>query len=152
MKQTKFKMSLKVILAFIFSIVTILAMTFTSSPEMTMVNAGTSVQYLDANGDMQTATDATEVSSVSDTTVPVYWTDGTYVVTGEKTLSCSIRIDGDVTLILRDNATLTCNGISVYNYHGEKLTICAQSTGANMGTLKAQVKGSTTTDNGQASS
>ena len=112
--------------------------------------ASTSVQYLDENCELQTATDAIEVNSVSDTTVPVYWTSGWYVVTGEKTLSCSIRVDGDVKLILRDGATLTCNGVSVYNYHGEKFTVYAQSTGSNMGTLKAQVKGSTTTDNGQA--
>ena len=128
------------------------AMTFAIAPAKSAPTAyaSTSVQYLDENGELQTATDAIEVNSVSDTTVPVYWNSGTYVVTGEKTLSCSIRVDGDVKLILRDGATLTCNGVSVYNYHGEKFTVYAQSTGSNMGTLKAQVKGSTTTDNGQA--
>ncbi len=145
------KVSLGVFCA-LFAFVLILAMAFAIIPveNTPTAYASTTVQYLDENGVMQTVTDPIEVNSVSDTTNPVYWTSGWYVVTGEKTLSCSIRVDGDVKLILRDGATLTCNGVSVYNYHGEKFTVYAQSTGSSMGTLKAEVKGSTTTDNGQA--
>jgi|GEM_PF-3259335 len=145
------KVSLGVFCA-LFAFVLILAMAFAIVPveNTPTAYASTTVQYLDENGVTQTVTDPIEVNSVSGTTNPVYWTSGWYVVTGEKTLSCSIRVDGDVKLILRDGATLTCNGVSVYNYHGEKFTVYAQSTGSNMGTLKAQVKGSTTTDNGQA--
>ena len=145
------KVSLGVFCA-LFAFVLILAMAFAIIPveNTPTAYASTTVQYLDENGVTQTVTDPIEVNSVSDTTNPVYWTSGWYVVTGEKTLSCSIRVDGDVKLILRDGATLTCNGVSVYNYHGEKFTVYAQSTGSSMGTLKAEVKGSTTTDNGQA--
>ena len=151
MEQTKRNRALKVVFVAVFAFAMTLALVFATIQGTTMTaHASTSVQYLDENGETQTATDAIEVNSVSNTTVPVYWTSGWYVVTGEKTLSCSIRVDGDVKLILRDGATLTCNGVSVYNYHGEKFTVYAQSTGSNMGTLKAQVKGSTTTDNGQA--
>ena len=146
MKATTFIIGAVVIFALVFT----MAFAFAPAKNAPTAYASTSVQYLDENGVTQTVTDPIEVNSVLDTTNPVYWTSGWYVVTGEKTLSCSIRVDGDVKLILRDGATLTCNGVSVYNYHGEKFTVYAQSTGSNMGTLKAQVKGSTTTDNGQA--
>ena len=137
------KVSLGVLCAVIaFALAFAMAFAIAPAKSAPTAYASTSVQYLDENGVTQTVTDPIEVNSVSDTTNPVYWTSGWYVVTGEKTLSCSIRVDGDVKLILRDGATLTCNGVSVYNYHGEKFTVYAQSTGSNMGTLKAQVKGS----------
>ncbi|MCC8042239.1 MAG: YDG domain-containing protein, partial [Oscillospiraceae bacterium] len=91
----------------------------------------TNVTYLDANGTEQTCNSATVVTS-SDTT----WSSGWYVVNSDVTNNNRIEVSGDVNLILTDGCTLTASsGIHVYSTNS--LTIYAQSTGDNMGSLVA---------------
>ena len=65
------------------------------------------------------------------------WNEGWYVVPERGvTIGTRITVNGDVKLILRDNATLTASqGITVVG--NNKLTIYAQSKGSSMGALIA---------------
>ncbi len=65
------------------------------------------VHYLDANGVEQTANNVTKVENA---TSQVSWNAGWYVVTGEVTLSNGAVCNGDVRLILADDAKLIANG------------------------------------------
>ena len=88
------------------------------------------VPYLDENGDQQTAQNVVVLSSGS-TALAAGW----YAVTEDTTISDRIAVNDNVQLILCDNATLTASeGIQV-NSFGRSLTIYAQSTGEDMGTL-----------------
>ena len=88
------------------------------------------VPYLDANGDQQTAQNAVVLSSGS-TELAAGW----YAVTEDTTISDRIAVNGNIHLILCDNATLTASkGIQV-NGSGRSLTIYAQSTGEDKGFL-----------------
>lgn len=72
----------------------------------------------------------------TDSTDPVTWNDGWYVVTGSATFTDRITVTGNVHLILTDNCTLTASkGISVNE--GNSLTIYATSEGGSMGKLIA---------------
>ena len=66
---------------------------------------GSDVTYVDANGDTQTAPNATAVTE-NDTA----WSDGWYVVTGDITIGSRVTVNGDVHLILTDGGKLTVNG------------------------------------------
>lgn len=91
------------------------------------------VAYIDGNGDSQTCTDATAVTS-SDTT----WggTDGQtkwYVVSSDVTIGSAdsrsrITVTGSVSLILTDGCTLTING-GIEVLGGKSLTIYGQTNG-----------------------
>jgi hypothetical protein len=53
-------------------------------------------------------TTATEVSNYTDTYIN--WEAGTYVVSESKTIEATVRIKGDIDLIIKNNATLTIDG------------------------------------------
>ena len=74
---------------------------------------------------------------VENSNSPETWNAGWYVVSGEDvTIAERITVSGEVHLILEDNAKLTAEkGITVEG--SSCLSIYAQSTGSNMGKLKA---------------
>lgn len=80
------------------------------------------VNYVDENGSTQTCAIYTEVTSADSR-----WSNGWYVVTGSPLRNDgSIEVEGDVYLILADNASLEIdNGISVTE--GNSLTIYGQT-------------------------
>ncbi len=85
-------------------------------------SAADGIAYIDANGDEQVCSTATEVT-LTDTT----WSSGWYVVTGDVTIDSRINVNGDVHLILADGATLTASaGIGVNS--GNSLTIYGQES------------------------
>lgn len=97
----------------------------------------TNVPYIDASGDEQTTATATEVTA-SDTE----WSSGWYAVAGDVTISNSVRIIGDVHLILENDCSLSVTAPDNYtagiNITGSNsLTIYAQSAGSEMGSLTA---------------
>ena len=83
-------------------------------------------------------------NKVTDSSTSVTWDNGWYYVTGNVTLSKGAVVNGKVSLILCDGATLTVTGSGSPDYsagitvtEGNALTIYAQSTGANKGRLTA---------------
>ena len=77
----------------------------------------------------------------------VTWEDSWYYVTGNVTLSAGAIVKGKVSLILCDNATLTVSGAGYPSYlagitvtNDYALTIYAQSTGENAGSLVASAQ------------
>ena len=111
-------------------------------------HADGSVTYLDADGNIQTLTEAyNEVTNENG--LKAGWN-----VVKSGTVSISRQsISGDVNLILCDDTQLTVDGRTsnaLYTYGGGSLTIYAQSTGNNMGELVASSNNNYTinTDNG----
>ena len=93
--------------------------------------AGTEISYIDAEGEKQTRTDATEVAE-SDTSWGDDNNDGWYVVNGDIEIGQRVTVTGDVHLILADECNLTVNGgINVSGTNS--LTIYGQAEGT--GTL-----------------
>ena len=91
----------------------------------------TSIDYIDEHGETQSTSTYTTVTA-NDTE----WTTGTYVATGDISLSSRVIITGSVTLILADGCNLDATqGINVGE--GQSLTVYAQSTEGSMGTLTA---------------
>ena len=91
----------------------------------------TSIDYIDENGETQSTSTYTTVTA-NDTE----WTTGTYVATGDISLSSRVTVTGSVTLILADGCNLDATqGINVGE--GQSLTVYAQSTEGSMGTLTA---------------
>ena len=88
--------------------------------------------YLDEKGQIHMVTE--NYRQVGSSTLS--WSDGWYVVREDVTLEDRVSVSGDVKLILEDGVTLTAReGISVTE--GNSLTIYAQSSGENMGSLVA---------------
>ena len=88
-----------------------------------VLNVGSTVAYVEADGTSKQASDVISVTS-QDTT----WRDGWYVVDSDITANSRINVSGNVKLILKDGFTLTAsNGIHV----GENqiFTIYGQSSG-----------------------
>ena len=85
------------------------------------ISAVSSVNYMDENGDLQTAANVTELTS-SSTALETGW----YAVTSDITISSRIECNGDVHIILCDYATLKApKGITVCE--NSDLTIYGQS-------------------------
>ena len=102
------------------------------------------VTYIDENGDEQTVTETVTPVTADDSV----WTSGWYLVEGEVTVADRITVSGDVNLILADGFTLDAQaGINVPT--GSSITIYAQSTGDDMGALRASGQNSGT-QNGDA--
>ena len=92
------------------------------------------VTYIDANGDEQTCSTYTALSSVTATWTGWYVADGTVEITGRVTAS------DDAHLILKDGATLTIpKGITVTE--GNSLTIYGQSGGTGQLTIASPEQG-----------
>ena len=96
------------------------------------IGQGKSVSYLDEDGQVQTRSDYTCIST--DTTE---WNGGWYVAAGTVTINSRITVTGNVNLILTDGCTLTVNG-GIQVADGNSLIIYAQSTEEKMGILTAQ--------------
>lgn len=114
---------------------------FTLLPTVVLADAA-SYGHIDENGDQQTTSGSITLIDSSWTGVHTL-TTGWYTVTGIVSTD-TLTVTGDVHLILADSASLTVTasmassnlaGITVST--GNSLTIYGQSTGANMGTLKA---------------
>ena len=85
--------------------------------------------YLDAEGNLQTCAAASVLTADS-----TAWKAGWYVAQGEVTIPEAVTLNGDVHLILADNCGLTVeSGIA----GSGNLTVYAQSTGDQMGSLTA---------------
>ena len=89
------------------------------------------VGYIDENGENKVVSEYTEVTSST-----TNWSSGWYVVNGEVTISQSIKLSGDVQLILCDGAELTVtvpggrnSGIMVNSNLYDSLTIYGQENG-----------------------
>ncbi len=83
----------------------------------------TSIDYIDENGETQNTSTYTPVTA-NDTE----WKDGTYVATGNISLSGRVTVTGSVTLILADDCNLNATqGINVGE--GQSLTVYGQSEG-----------------------
>ncbi|MDY4231806.1 MAG: S-layer homology domain-containing protein [Candidatus Faecousia sp.] len=96
------------------------------------------VDYLDAEGNSQTCAAATVLAA--DTAV---WEGGWYVAQGKVTIPDAVTLNGDVHLILADECTLTAgSGIA----GSGTLTVYAQSTGEQKGSLTATGIAVTETD------
>ena len=100
------------------------------------------VPYLDADGSKKTCTDYTVVTSSTTT-----WTEGWYVVNSDVSINETIKLNGNVNLILCDGAKLNVNvdgasagaSVPIYiNNEGANFTIYAQSTGEDMGELNVK--------------
>ena len=79
---------------------------------------------------------ATEYTKVTSSTVT--WSDGTYVVDDDVTISGNIKVSGNVNLIICDGKTLTVNGyISGSSYGVGILSIYTQSVGTTAGSFVA---------------
>ena len=79
---------------------------------------------------------ATEYTKVTSSTVT--WSDGTYVVDDNVTISGNIKVSGNVNLILCDGKTLTVNGeISGSSYGVGILSIYTQSVGTSAASFVA---------------
>jgi len=100
------------------------AVVFTMFPAAAL--AGTATQYIDQNGEAQTA-DATPIDGTTSAL-----TDGWYVVSGSVTHSGTITVTGDVNLILADDSSLTVTGDDTeagIDVTGGSLTIYGQTKG-----------------------
>ena len=83
----------------------------------------TSIDYIDENGETKNTSTYTTVTE-GDTK----WTTGTYVATGNISLSSRVTVTGSVTLILADGCNLNATqGINVGE--GQSLTVYGQSEG-----------------------
>jgi len=95
--------------------------------------------YIDANGDKQTASDVTIIHSGNISTIGNL--SGWYLVAGTITHNSTLRVSGTAHIILADGSDLTVTGSStnagINIPSGNYLTIYAQSTGNDMGKLKA---------------
>ena len=100
------------------------------------------VSYLAADGSEKTCTDYTVVTSSTTT-----WSDGWYVVNSDVSINETIKLNGNVNLILCDGAKLNVNvdgasagaSVPIYiNNEGANFTIYAQSTGEDMGELNVK--------------
>lgn len=92
------------------------------------------VPYLDANGNTQTCTNYTLFTG-DETSL-----SGWYVVDGFFYIYRTLTLEGDVHLVLKDNADLNLSGDDngIYDEDGSSLNIYAQSTGSSAGTLTVQ--------------
>ena len=99
--------------------------------------AADNVAYLDAAGVLQHQDGVTEITAADcGTTLNTGW----YLASGVVTCASTLTINGDVNLILADDASLsvTGSGNAGINVSGaNSLTVYAQSTGAHMGSLTA---------------
>ena len=96
------------------------------------------VDYLDAEGNLQTCAAATVLAADA-----AVWEGGWYVAQGEVTIPEAVSLNGDVHLILADECTLTAgSGIA----GSGTLTVYAQSTGEQKGSLTATGIAVTETD------
>lgn len=98
-------------------------------------NAGTGIPYLDENGQQASCDTYTEIGSgmlTWGTAGQSTW----YVASSTQTLSGRVTVNGDVHLILVNNANLTVSG-GIRVASGSSLTIYAQSAGDTMGALIA---------------
>ena len=102
------------------------------------------VTYIDENGDEQTVTETVTPVTADDSV----WTSGWYLVEGEVTVADRITVSGDVNLILADGFTLDAQAV-INVPTGSSITIYAQSTGGDMGALRASGQNSGT-QNGDA--
>ena len=92
----------------------------------------TSIDYIDENGETQNTSTYTTVTA-NDTK----WTTGTYVATGNISLSSRVTVTGSVTLILADGCNLDATqGINVGE--GQSLTVYGQSEGTGNLTATGQ--------------
>ena len=81
---------------------------------------------------------ATEYTKVINSSTNVTWSDGTYVVDDNVTISGNIKVSGNVNLIICDGKTLTVNGgISGSSYGVGILSIYTQSVGTTAGSFVA---------------
>lgn len=85
------------------------------------------VEYLDANGNVQTANGVTEITDGGE--YPAGW----YILYGEKSMG-RITFTGTAYLILADKANITVTDSVIIN-EGISITICSQSLGERMGRL-----------------
>ena len=100
----------------------------------------TSIDYIDENGETQNTSTYTTVTA-NDTK----WTTGTYVATGNISLSSRVTVTGSVTLILADGCNLDATqGINVGE--GQSLTIYGQSEGTGNLTATGNDFGNVTGD------
>ncbi len=96
------------------------------------------VDYLDAEGNSQTCAAATVLAADA-----AVWEGGWYVAQGKVTIPDAVTLSGDVHLILADECTLTAgSGIA----GSGTLTVYAQSTGEQKGSLTATGIAVTETD------
>ena len=102
------------------------------------------VTYIDENGDEQTVTGTVETVTADDSV----WTSGWYLVEGEVTIAERISVNGEVNLILANNCKLDAQG-GIYVPPSDSFTVYAQSTGGDMGALRASGQNSGT-QNGDA--
>ena len=100
--------------------------------------AADNVPYLDAAGNLQHQDGVTEITAA---TCGTMLTDDWYVVSGVITCNVAITINGNVNLILADDASLSVTGTGgnagINVTDPNSLTIYAQSTDAHMGSLTA---------------
>ena len=99
--------------------------------------ANDAVTYIDMNGETQTVTEYTEVTSG----MSLSWASGTYVVKSDVTLSGCIKPnEADIDLIVCDGKTLTVNGGSDGAFWVKTLNIYAQSNGTGVVNAKKRTK------------
>lgn len=94
------------------------------------VSAQAEICYIDENGTGRTVDDYTLVTSQT------VWNRGVYVVSGNKVITSTVTVSGNVMLILEDSCDLTVIG-GVKVERGSRLEIYSQSSGADMGKLTA---------------
>ena len=113
---------------------------YTPSADITLY-AKWGVAYIDADGNPQTCTNFTELTSSTDIS---HLSAGWYVVTEDVSYSSQFNCNsGDINLILCDGAKMTVDcGESQALYVIGSLTIYAQSTGSSMGQLEVKVSSS----------
>ena len=111
--------------------------------------ANDAVTYIDMDGNQQTVTKYTEVTTymTADGNGNFIWVSGTYVVKNSVTLDGCIRFNYDavnnlnnvINLIVCDGAKLTVTGTTTNGaFLGDVLNIYAQSNGTGMGVVEAQ--------------
>lgn len=111
------------------------------SATCTVTTALPSIPYITYTWDGTTLSgptnaNATEYTKVTSSTVT--WSDGTYVVDDNVTITGNITVSGNVNLILCDGKTLTVNGrISGSSYGVGILSIYTQSVGTAAGSFVA---------------
>ena len=112
---------------------------YTPSADITLY-AKWGVAYIDADGNPQTCTNFTELTSSTDIS---HLSAGWYVVTEDVSYSSQFYCSGDIHLILCDGAKMTvdCGNSQALDVIGS-LTIYAQSTGSSMGQLEVKVSSS----------
>ena len=90
------------------------------------------VSFLLEYGEVQYSADFSRLSSESTT-----WTNYMYVADGDLTIDGRVTVSGNVKLVLADGCNLTVNG-GIQVEGSASLTVYAQSTGENMGSLNIQ--------------